>query len=41
MQELMKKEGKTKDLDNMLKIFCDTFPDHVDRSINTTPGVLD
>jgi hypothetical protein len=22
---------KTKDLDNMLKIFCDVFPDYVDR----------
>ena len=29
---------KTKDLDNMLKIFCDTFPDYIDRD-KTTPGV--
>lgn len=24
--------GSPRDLDNMLKIFCDTFPDHVDRA---------
>jgi len=29
---------KTKDLDNMLKIFCDTFPDWIDRD-KTTSGV--
>ena len=29
---------KTKDLDNMLKIFCDTFPDYIDRD-RTTTGV--
>ena len=29
---------KTKDLDNMLKIFCDTFPDYIDRA-KTTPGI--
>ena len=29
---------KTKDLDNMLKIFCDTLLDYVDKD-KTTPGV--
>ena len=29
---------KIKDLDNMLKIFCDTFPDYIDRD-KTTHGV--
>jgi len=27
---------KTKDLDNMLKIFCDTFPDYMDRDKKTS-----
>jgi len=29
---------KTKDLDNMLKIFCDVFPDYIDRN-KTTQGL--